>query len=339
MSGKSPPLHIRRVIITCGVLAALLLCPLPASAGAVWDAAALLGYAATIFAVLLYIYPLRGRGANGSTLPHRRLFTISHHRRFGWIALGFAGLHTGIVLVAQPLTVRYLLPSAPMYMLCGTAALVGLAILVPTGLSARTAMRGPPARRLAGVFHAAVAALFPGLLAAHLIGSGQLVDTAAKSISVCALLAIPLAWSALRIRTQRPRGGSGAVVIVTIVTVVALLLLPIPSTNARLLEPVVGTPDPLPIHFPHEMHTSVNCVACHHNFRDATGTANCIDCHRSQRTDLLRSGEATFHVFCRECHRGLAIAGHRHGPTRTCQPCHQAEQSTRPSGSSPRSSS
>ncbi|MGH8137933.1 MAG: cytochrome c3 family protein [Steroidobacteraceae bacterium] len=277
---------------------------------------------ASVFAVILYLYPLRGRGLKGETLPHRRLFTVSQHRRFGWVALGLAGLHTTIVLVAQPLTVRYLLPSAPIYMLCGIGALAALAILVPTGLSTRASMRRPPARAVAGISHAAVAALLLGLLGAHLVGSAQLVDTPVKSIAVCVLLALPLLWTAVRTRAERLRGGYWAATVVAIIVGATLLLLPIRSTTARLLEPAARASETLPLHFPHEMHTSVNCVACHHNFRDDTGTANCVDCHRSAREDLVRSSESTFHVFCRDCHRDLAREGRRHGPTRTCQPCH-----------------
>ena len=122
--------------------AAVLLLPLPASGGLIWNLGAALGYASLAFAVVLYLYPLRGEG-----IAHRRLFTASQHRRLGWIALILAGLHTAILLFAQPLTGHYLLPSAPLYMLCGLAALIALAVLVATGISARSALRQPAAPR------------------------------------------------------------------------------------------------------------------------------------------------------------------------------------------------
>ena len=93
-------------------------------------------------AVTLYLYPLRGEG-----LPHKRLFTLSQHRRIGWIALVLGLLHAAILLVAQPLVGHYLLPSAPLYMLLGLIALIALAILVATGLAARSALRSASTRR------------------------------------------------------------------------------------------------------------------------------------------------------------------------------------------------
>jgi len=110
--------------------------PLPASAGVIWNIGAGIGYLALVAAVVLYLYPLRAHG-----VPHRRLFALSQHRRIGWIALYIAGLHAAILLAAQPLIGHYLLPSAPLYMLCGLAAFIALAVLVATGISARSALR------------------------------------------------------------------------------------------------------------------------------------------------------------------------------------------------------
>jgi len=320
LSGK-PPTHVQRVLAASLLMAAMLLLPLPASAGLAWDAGAIIGYAATIFALLLYLYPLRGAGADGAALPHRRLFTVTQHKRFGWIALGLACLHALITLIAQPLTVHYFYPSAPFYMLCGTAALVALGVLVPTGLTTRSSMRRAAAPRLIAAVHAATAALLLALLGAHIIGSGQLIDTPVKAVAACVLFAIPLLWAALRSRSQPPRRGYRVAMSLMAVAGAALLLLPL-GTPARLLEPVIRAPDPMPVHFPHELHTSVNCVTCHHNFHDNTGTGSCVDCHRSSRNDLPHSSLTTFHMFCRDCHSERAREGLRHGPPRECQPCH-----------------
>ena len=130
------PSLVRRIGIACALAAALVLCPLPASGGLFWDAGIAIGYVALVAAATLYLYPLRGEG-----LPHKRLFTLSQHRRIGWIALALGLLHAAILLVAQPLIGHYLLPSAPLYMLFGLGALIALAILVATGLSARSALR------------------------------------------------------------------------------------------------------------------------------------------------------------------------------------------------------
>ena len=310
------------MICTCAALAALLLCPLPARADPAWDVGMILGYAAIAFAVVLYLYPLRGSGADGASLPHRRLLTVSQHRRFGWIALTLGAIHTVLLLVAQPLSAHYLLPSAPLYMLCGLGALIALGILVPTGLSTRTSMRKPGGAPVAAPTHAILASIFMVLLGAHLLGSGQYVDTRPKAAVACLLLAMPLLWNAIRTWSGSGSRRYWAATITALVAGFALLLLPMGTTTAHLMEPATRTPDILPMHFPHELHTSVNCVACHHNFQDDTGKANCIDCHRSARADLTRSSEATFHVFCRDCHRELALAGEHHGPTRECAPCH-----------------
>jgi predicted CXXCH cytochrome family protein len=329
---------VRRVVTTVALTAALLLYPLPASGGVWWDIGMAVGYAALVCAATLYLYPLRSGG-----LPHRRLFTLSQHRRIGWIAVSLGALHAVILLGAQPLVWQYLLPTAPVYMLLGLVALVALAVLVATGLSARTALRKTTARSAppASVSsHAVLAALLLALIGAHLVGSAQLLDNSAKALTACLLLAIPLVWAAYRAlrhrvreaatpRTPTPRPPSrpSARLLTTVLpscaAVIALLLLPLPTASSRLLLKQPTPPRLLPVSFPHEKHTSVNCVVCHHNFVDKTGIGSCLDCHRSNRADLTESAEATFHTFCRGCHTQLAEApSTKHGPTRSCAACH-----------------
>jgi hypothetical protein len=308
----------RRLLISLALGAAIVLLPLPVSGGALWDSGIGIGYASLAVTTTLYLYPLRGEG-----LPHRRLFTLSQHRRTGWLALTLGGLHTAVLLVTQPLTSRYLLPSgllsAPLYMLAGIASLIALGILVPTGLSARSSMRlrktaapATPHPASSASTHAILSALLLALIGAHIIGSHQLIDTRIKALTICLLLAIPLLWAALRgVRRLGVRSAA----------VVTLLLILLPTTSSRLMEPL-ATPPTLPVHFPHEKHTTVNCVTCHHNFVDKTGLGSCFDCHRQPRPDLTRSAEATFHTFCRDCHTELAHTTTKHGPTRACSACH-----------------
>jgi hypothetical protein len=311
------PSHLRRAGIACALAAAVVMLPLPASAGVFWNIGAGVGYASLIFALILYLFPLRGDG-----VPHRRLFTVSQHRRLGWIALLLAALHTVILLIAQPLVGHYFLPSAPFYMLCGLAALIALAVLVATGISARSGLRhaAPPrAARFSVAAHAVLAALLLGLFGAHIIGSGQLADRPAKIITASVLLALALihyAWHPTPSRRRHPWA-----VILSRTAIAALLVMPTPLGGSLLLQPVM-LPPIVHVHFPHEDHRTVNCVACHHNFVDQTGAAGCLDCHRSTRPDLRQSGEATFHVFCRDCHRELALQGQKHGPVRECSVCH-----------------
>src|SRR5258708_34811334 len=92
-----PPPHARRIVVACVLLAALLMLPLPASAGLFWNIGAGIGYLALVAAVVLYLYPLRAHG-----VPHRRLFALSQHRRIGWVALYISGLPAAILPSAQP---------------------------------------------------------------------------------------------------------------------------------------------------------------------------------------------------------------------------------------------
>ena len=319
MNRKILPPHLRRIGIACALLAALLLLPPPASGGLIWNIGAGIGYIALVFTVVLYLYPLRGHG-----VPHRRLFSLSQHRRIGWMSLYIAGLHAAILLAAQPLIGHYLLPSAPFYMLCGLAALIALAVLVATGISARSALRhvasphdSPPSIAT----HAVLAALLIGLLGGHIIGSGQLVDKRTKIIAGCVLLVLTVLGYALRPGSARIRTRFLSTMVPSCIAVVALLMLPTPTGGSRLLQPAT-TPSPLHVYFPHENHREVNCVTCHHNFVDKTGFGSCLDCHRGPRPNLRQAGEATFHVFCRDCHRDLALQGSKHGPVRECSACH-----------------
>jgi hypothetical protein len=320
VSRKILPPHLRRAALALAAAAALLLAPLPASAGWAWNIGAGIGYASLVFALVLYLYPLRGHG-----VAHRRLFSLSQHRRIGWIALGLAALHTAILLIAQPLVGRYLLPSAPIYMACGAAALVALAVLVATGISARSALKhlaSPGDTRPSMAAHAVLAALLLGLLGAHVVGSGQLIDRPAKAITGCVLLALAVLGSAWRSGSLRIGTKLFTTVIPSALAAGALLLLPTATGESRLLQPPLA-PSLVHINFPHENHTSVNCVLCHHNYVDKTGFGSCLDCHRSPRPDLIQAPEATFHVFCRDCHRKLALEKNsKHGPVRECSGCH-----------------
>ena len=339
------PSTTRRVGVACILLAGMLLWPLPASGGYGWDSGIAAGYAAVVFAATLYLFPLRGAG-----LPHRRLFTLSQHRRLGWIALALSIAHTAVLLIVQPQVGRYLLPSAPIYMLFGTIALIALATLVATGLAARKSLHkatrhGAPHRvRPASAStaaptggtapahrspptpwtipsHAVLAGLLLACLGIHIVGSGQLADRPAKIITLCLLLALPLIWAAVWRKSPSPRRRLPTRV-PSLLAAVTLFLLPLPTATSRLLEPVT-LPARLAVRFPHEKHTAVGCVLCHHNFTDRTGAGSCLDCHRSTtRTDLTASAEATFHSFCRGCHTQLAETRDKHGPTRACAACH-----------------
>ncbi len=77
----------------------------------------------------------------------------------------------------------------------------------------------------------------------------------------------------------------------------------------------------LAVTFAHADHVEQNCVECHHNFVDDTGTGMCFDCHKTdpEVADLI---EEQFHTLCRNCHIEKQAAGEAHGPTRQCLDCH-----------------
>ena len=315
----------RRVITGALVLAALLLVPLPASGGFDWDVSMALGYAAALVTLLLFIYPLRR-----ARLPHRRLISITHHRRLGWLALILALAHVLLLLVRQPLTSRYLLPSGPLYMLIGLIATLLLALLVPTGLKVRAGLRqqaltksaGEPSR-FARPLHSGFSSVLLALIGLHIVGSGEIVDRATKVGAVCLLLVLVTVWSMVQPRWRGLRTPWLPVVLPAFAAVIALIAVPVPVARSRLLEPLLPLSSMPPLDFPHEAHREVNCIVCHHNMVDHTGEGACIACHRTSPAALTHSAEATFHTFCRDCHTELAEQGHKHGPTRACDACHQ----------------
>lgn len=81
---------------------------------------------------------------------------------------------------------------------------------------------------------------------------------------------------------------------------------------------------PLPTRFDHARHRGVNCITCHHNFRDrGLGTKGCIQCHKDWGTSEARRVDTVFHAFCTDCHRRLRAAGREAGPVKSCAACHR----------------
>jgi predicted CXXCH cytochrome family protein len=80
---------------------------------------------------------------------------------------------------------------------------------------------------------------------------------------------------------------------------------------------------PRPTRFDHAHHRSVNCITCHHNFRDRSlGPQGCIACHKSWGTTETRRVDTVLHAFCTDCHRRLRAAGAKAGPVKSCAACH-----------------
>ncbi|MBS0421710.1 MAG: hypothetical protein JSR66_28635 [Proteobacteria bacterium] len=314
--------NTRRIALAFSLGGALLVSYPAVSGGLLWDLGAACGYICLILFLCLYVFPVRGDG-----LPHGRLMALSRHKSLGWCVLAAAITHVVVLLVVEPQSYRYLLPSAPLFMWCGVVALLSVVASVVTGLSARAQMRRAPENRPRierSTLHIVLAAVLMLTACAHAIGSSQLLSGTFKTILGLLLLSLPLGWYAVR---RRPTRRSLARPASHFAAVGIIALLPTSTSKQLLLEPPTQ-PDKIAVIFPHDLHTSVNCVTCHHNYVDHTGTTACIECHRSARKDLLRSSESEFHTFCRGCHTQLALDGQpKHGPTRSCGGCHQGIRS------------
>jgi Ferric reductase like transmembrane component/Class III cytochrome C family len=303
-------------------------------AGRAWGLADGLGLLSLFLAVAVTAWPVRPRVA-----PTPRATTLSLHRLLGFLALGLALLHTAGLVVAEPLLLEHLKPTAPVFMLAGLLALVLLGVLCVTGLwSVRRHFPGSGAFQL---IHIALAALLLVLLGVHAIGAARYLRAAPeRGAFVLAVVVSLLVVLRARRHGRRPAQGAGplsrlvadsvsarhgvllALVILGAAGALCVLLLPAArATSTGVLATRHAT---LPLDFPHERHRAVNCVACHHNFTDHTGAATCVACHRSARADLKLPAEPRFHGFCEGCHEQMTdAAGHR-GPVRACGRCHRA---------------
>lgn len=106
---------------------------------------------------------------------------------------------------------------------------------------------------------------------------------------------------------------------------VATLALAMPFLTLPLQSVPLQADSRLALIFPHHLHSDTNCVTCHHNVVDGTGSDTCIACHREPRRDLVLSVQPRFHRFCEGCHLERQMEGNRHGPVRACGACHPAD--------------
>jgi predicted CXXCH cytochrome family protein len=169
----------------------------------------------------------------------------------------------------------------------------------------------------------------------HLLATGRYVHGRAHAVAYI-LLSGSVLLALLRARTTRQPAQAPArilsglvfgrhsrlVLSIVLGSLVALLALLRGGTALALREPFLRRSEPLLLSFPHDRHRAVNCLQCHHNFTDRTGTDSCISCHRSTRAAIRVGAEARFHDFCLNCHRDPPgyLAGH--GPVTGCNTCH-----------------
>tara|TARA_R110002110_G_C13470525_1_gene721015 strand:+ start:133809 stop:134186 length:378 start_codon:yes stop_codon:yes gene_type:complete len=79
----------------------------------------------------------------------------------------------------------------------------------------------------------------------------------------------------------------------------------------------------LPTKFEHFDHVATQCVECHHNWVDETGSGPCYNCHKTDPQVNIEM-EPMFHDFCWGCHieKRLDPQEEEAGPVRECSLCH-----------------
>jgi hypothetical protein len=301
-----------------------------------WEAAQVLGCLALASCALLYWFAVRARRGSARTL------SLARHELLGMLAFAAAALHVVILLATDGVVVEHLKPSLPVYELAGIIALAMLAVLA---LPAREALRRRvwARHRNFQAWHLGMSCLLLPAIAAHVIGTdryvhGQLLAAGLSAACATALIAllrarasasVPPSWPFGRIADMAFGSLSGRTAALAAVCLALLLALPWRGVSAALRESPLPRRQALVVTFPHEKHTSVACVTCHHEFLDRSGSGTCYNCHRSDRADLPRGAEALFHGFCLGCHRDPPAADRRHGPVTGCVTCHVARLEAR----------
>jgi ferric reductase like protein len=107
----------------CVVLSGVTWGGLPALGTTLWIAN-LLGWCSFLLLLLLLMLPLRRRH-----LQLTPLIAHSTHRRAGYLVLVLVIVHAAVSVLGEPESIRYWLPTAPLYMLLGQASVVALAVL------------------------------------------------------------------------------------------------------------------------------------------------------------------------------------------------------------------
>jgi len=292
-----------------------------------WEIAQAVGLCAVAACLLLCVLSVRPRAGAAGAFPMRV------HELLGWLALGAAVLHVGLLLGADHRAVEHLKLTAPRYEYAGILALLTLLFLtVPAGAAIRRRLW--PRHRNFQAAHVGAACLLIVTLAVHVVATARYVHGRGRVVAYILLSGIVL-LALLRGRTlrqspQRSRllGGlvlgrhSRLVLAIALVSLIALLAMLRGGAALALREPFVRRTDPLVLGFPHDKHRAVNCIQCHHNFVDRTGSDSCISCHRSGRAAIRVGAEARFHDFCLGCHRDPPAYLTAHGPVTGCSPCH-----------------
>ena len=305
------------------------------SVSTAWEIAQALGLCAVAGCLILCVLAVRPRGAAAAAFP------IRAHEFLGWVVLGAAILHVGLLLGVDGTVVEHVKPTAPVYEYAGILALLSLLFLtVPAVTTLRWRLWSR--HRIFQAAHVGAACLLVVTLAVHVLGTARYVRGWAHAAAYI-LLSSAVLLALLRTRARRLPVGqsrplpdglvfgrhSRLVLAVVLGCIVLLLALLRAGTALALREPLLRRSERLALNFPHDKHRQVNCVQCHHDFADRSGAAACVTCHRSGRTDLRVGAEARFHDFCLSCHRDPPANLSGHGPVTGCDTCHALQMVAR----------
>lgn len=155
----------------------------------VWDFANAVGLLAALIMLLLFV--LTGRPLLRPN--HDGKFFQVLHRDLGYAAIALLALHIGVLLYDEPLTLDYLLPSAPGYMLAGLGATL-LLILIGALSLVRVRRKLWRDHRHFKRWHYAASLLVIGLLGWHVLGAGFYLHSTWKVVLWSGLSLTLLAW-------------------------------------------------------------------------------------------------------------------------------------------------
>lgn len=287
-------------------------------AGWGWDALNGLGLAGIVLLAVI------GWTSESPARPPR----LRLHQALAVVVTALVTLHAAGFLLADPLTLEYLKPTAPVYMLIGVLAYLLLLALTITSFPG-------PRRSLYRRFqhfrrwHLGLSLGVLGTALWHVLGTDFLYrDSFRAAVLLLVAAALPSFAVLRRRRGVRLRIGRDRtatvrwlVAAIVILSGAVTLLLGFPALQTRLR----ADAPMLPVTFAHATHTTVNCITCHHNFVDSSGQGLCLDCHQ-HHPDVRALRETQFHTLCRDCHLEKHTLGEDGGPVRACVDCHTADE-------------
>jgi len=173
-------------------IALLALFPSPPGIYPLWDWANAMGYLALAITLLLFVY--KGRARVFPAFSGR--FFANLHRDLGYIVILLLLGHVGLLLLAEPLLLEHIKPTAPLHMLAGLIAMILLLLLF---ISSIPALR----RRLWRNYylfrhvHAVVAVMVVGLVLYHVLLSGFYLNSYWKTGLLATVTVATVAWYAV----------------------------------------------------------------------------------------------------------------------------------------------